>query len=195
MIHTVTIKNHKIMEKKQDAPAKEKFHGTGNGTSLRTRTGTWFECKVKYDKVHEDGTEKPTLEAYTVDALSFTEAEARILDEMSVYVSGEFRIINIDPAKYGEIFFSDIDDDDLWFKAKLAFVTIDEKTQKEKRSYNNFLVQAKSLERARRYVDTVMGNTMIDYEIKSLIETKIMDVFEHHSKDAKDSSDADDGKE
>lgn len=182
MIHTVTIKNHKIMEKKQDAPAKEKLTDKGDGKSLRSRTGTWFECKVKYEKTQEDGTEKPVLEAYTVDALSFTEAEARILDEMSVYVSGEFRIINIDPAKYGEIFFSDIDDDDLWFKAKLAFITIDEKTQKEKRSYNNFLVQAKSLERARRYVDTVMGKTMIEYEIKSLIETKIMDVFEHDLK-------------
>ncbi len=170
------------MEYKQDAPAKEKFTNKGDGKSLRSRTGTWFECKVKYEKTQEDGTEKPVLEAYTVDALSFTEAEARILDEMSVYVSGELKIVNIDPAKYGEIFFSDIDDDDLWFKAKLAFITIDEKTQKEKRSYNNFLVQAKSLERARRYVDTVMGNTMIDYEIKSLIETKIMDVFEHDLK-------------
>lgn len=170
------------MEKKQDAPAKEKFTNKGDGKSLRSRTGTWFECKVKYEKTQEDGTEKPVLEAYTVDALSFTEAEARILDEMSVYVSGELKIVNIDPAKYGEIFFSDIDDDDLWFKAKLAFITIDEKTQKEKRSYNNFLVQAKSLERARRYVDTVMGNTMIDYEIKSLIKTKIMDVFEHDLK-------------
>ena len=170
------------MEKKQDAPAKEKFTNKGDGKSLRSRTGTWFECKVKYEKTQEDGTEKHVLEAYTVDALSFTEAEARILDEMSVYVSGELKIVNIDPAKYGEIFFSDIDDDDLWFKAKLAFITIDEKTQKEKRSYNNFLVQAKSLERARRYVDTVMGNTMIDYEIKSLIETKIMDVFEHDLK-------------
>lgn len=182
MIHTVTIKNHKIMEKKQDAPAKEKFTDKGDGKSLRSRTGTWFECKVKYEKTQEDGTEKPVLEAYTVDALSFTEAEARIIDEMKLYVSGELKIVNIDPAKYGEIFFSDIDDDDLWFKAKLSFITIDEKTQKEKRSYNNFLVQAKSLERARRYVDTVMGNTMLDYEIKSLIETKIMDVFEHDLK-------------
>ena len=170
------------MEKKQDAPAKEKFTDKGDGKSLRSRTGTWFECKVKYEKTQEDGTEKPVLEAYTVDALSFTEAEARIIDEMKLYVSGELKIVNIDPAKYGERFFSDIDDDDLWFKAKLAFITIDEKTEKEKRSYNNFLVQAKSLERARRYVDTVMGKTMIDYEIKSLIETKIMDVFEHNLK-------------
>ncbi len=170
---------------------KEKFTNKGNGTSLRSRTGTWFECKVKYDKVHEDGTQKPTLETYVVDALSFTEAESRIIDEMSIYVSGEFRIVNIDPAKYGEIFFSDIDDDDLWFKAKLAFITIDEKTDKEKRSYSNFLVQAKSLERARRYVDTVMSNTMIDYEIKSLSETKILDVFEHHAKASKESNDSD----
>ena len=60
------------MEKKQDAPAKEKFTNKGDGKSLRSRTGTWFECKVKYEKTQEDGTEKPVLEAYTVDALSFT---------------------------------------------------------------------------------------------------------------------------
>ena len=179
MIHTVTIKNHKIMEKKQDAPAKEKFTNKGDGKSLRSRTGTWFECKVKYEKTQENGTEKPVLEAYTVDALSFTEAEARILDEMSVYVSGELKIVNIDPAKYGEIFFSDIDDDDLWFKAKLAFITIDERTQKERKSKVNYLVNANSIEKATENVKKIMGDTIIDYEIVSINDTSIIDVFEY----------------
>lgn len=162
--------------------ATEKIIGTGNYQSLRSRSSTWFECKVRYDKTHEDGSEKIVTELYTVDALSFTEAEAKIIDEMSVYVSGELKVANINRAAYGEIFFSDIcDDDDLWFKARLAFITIDEKSEKEKRSYVTYLVQAKSLERARRYIDEVMGKTMIDYEVKSLSETKIMDVFEHQS--------------
>lgn len=89
------------------------------------------------------------------------------------------KVANINPAPYGEIFFSGIDDDDLWYKARLAFITIDEKTEKEKRSYVTYLIQAKSLERAKRYIDEVMGRTMIDYEVKGVVETKIMDVFEH----------------
>lgn len=167
----------KKQDKSQNQP-KESFVGTGNGSSLRSRTSTWFECKVRYEKTQEDGSEKLVNEQYVVDALSFTEAEASIIDNMSVYVSGEFRVANINPANYNEIFFSGNDDDDLWFKARLAFITIHDKN-KEKRTYVNYLIQAKSIERAKRYVDEVMGKTMIDYELKSLSETKILDVFEH----------------
>lgn len=170
---------------KVDKAIAEKIIGTGNGSSLRSRTSTWFECKVRYEKTQEDGCEKLVNEQYVVDALSFTEAEASIIDNMSVYVSGEFKVANINPANYNEIFFSGNDDDDLWFKARLAFITIDDKN-KEKRTYVNYLIQAKSIERAKRYVDEVMGNTIIDYELKSLSETKIFDVFEHEpSTDAK----------
>lgn len=156
----------------------EKIIGTGNYQSLRSRTSTWFECKVRYEKTQEDGSDKLVNELYVVDALSFTEAEASIIDNMAVYVSGELKIANINPANYNEIFFSGNDDDDLWFKARLAFITIDNKN-KEKRTYVNYLIQAKSIERAKRYVDEVMGETIIDYELKSLSETKIFDVFEH----------------
>lgn len=168
----------KTQDKSQNQP-KESFVGTGNGSSLRSRTGSWFECKVRYGKTQDDGSEKMVNELYVVDALSFTEAEASIIDNMQVYVYGEFKVANINPTNYNEIFFSDIDDDDLWFKARLAFITIDEKSNKEKRSYVNYLIQAKCIERAKRYVDEVMGKTMIDYELKSLSETKILDVFEH----------------
>ena len=168
----------KTQDKSQNQP-KESFVGTGNGSSLRSRTSTWFECKVRYLKTQEDGSEKIVNELYVVDALSFTEAEANIIDNMQVYVSGELKVANINPTNYNEIFFSDIDDDYLWFKARLAFITIDEKKDKEKRTYVNYLIQAKCIERAKRYVDEVMGKTMIDYELKSLSETKIFDVFEH----------------
>lgn len=171
-------KEAKTQDKSQNQP-KESFVGTGNGSSLRSRTSTWFECKVRYEKTQDDCSEKMVNELYVVDALSFTEAEASIIDNMQVYVSGEFKVANINPTNYNEIFFSDIDDDDLWFKARLAFITIDEKSNKEKRSYVNYLIQAKCIERAKRYVDEVMGKTMIDYELKSLSETKILDVFEH----------------
>lgn len=167
----------KTQDKSQNQP-KESFIGTGNGSSLRSRTSTWFECKVRYEKTKENGSDKLVNELYVVDALSFTEAEASIIDNMSVYVSGEFKVANINPANYNEIFFSGNDDDDLWFKARLAFITIDDKN-KEKRTYVNYLIQAKSIERAKRYVDEVMGKTVIDYELKSLSETNIFDVFEH----------------
>ena len=78
-------------------------------------------------------------------------------------------------------FFSDIDTDDKWFKAKLSFITLDEKTDKEKRTSVTYLVQAHSVSGAVKHVDEVMGSTMIDYEIAAITETKIMDVFEHHA--------------
>ena len=153
--------------------------------NMRRRTSTWFETKVKYQKTMEDGSEKVVSEAYVVDALSFTEAESAIIDEMSVYVSGELKVSGIGKAGYGEIFFSDVDDDDKWYKAKLQFITIDEKSEKEKRSNVTYLVQAKSLARALRYIDEVMGKTMIDYDVIGLNETKLMDVFEHHAPNEK----------
>lgn len=148
---------------------------------MRTRTSTWYETKVKYQKTMEDGCEKVVTERYVVDALSFTEAESAIIDEMSVYASGELKVSNLGKAAYGEIFFSDVDDDDKWYKAKLQFITIDDRTEREKRTNVTYLVQAKSLARALRYIDEVMDKTMIDYETIGLNETPIFDVFEHHA--------------
>lgn len=148
---------------------------------MRSRTSTWFETRVRYDKTMEDGQNKKVTEQYVVDALSFSEAEEFITEEMSHYVSGEFDVKAISPAPFGEIFFSDIDTDDKWFKAKLSFITLDEKTDKEKRTSVTYLVQAHSVSGAVKHVDEVMGSTMIDYEIAAITETKVMDVFEHHA--------------
>ena len=145
---------------------------------MRSKTTSWFETKIRYDKTMEDGRDKKITEVYTVEALSFTEAESVITEEMSHYVSGEFDVRAITRAPYGEIFFSDADSDDKWYRAKLAFITIDEKTEKEKRSNVVYLVQAASLDNARQYVKEVMSKTMIDYEVVSISETPIMDVFE-----------------
>lgn len=149
---------------------------------MRSRTAKYFECFVRYDKTMEDGTQKKVTEQYTVDALSFGEAEEKITNEMSHYISGEFEVKNINPATYGEIFFSDKDTDDKWYKVKMAFITIDEKTEKEKKSKVTYLVQASSLEQARKNTEEVMNGTMIDYEFVSVTETKILDVFEQEGK-------------
>jgi CMP-N-acetylneuraminic acid synthetase len=127
----------------------------------------------------ENGLQKRVTEQYVVDALSFTEAEARIIEEMSSYINGEFEVWEIDRAVFKEIFFSDDDMADKWYKSKLQFITIDENTEKEKRTNVYYLVQGSSLENARRNIDEVMGGTMIDYVISAVSETTIMDVFEH----------------
>ena len=145
---------------------------------MRSKTTSWFETKIRYNKTMEDGQNKKVTEVYTVEALSFTEAESAITEEMSHYVSGDFDVKAITRAPYGEIFFSDADSDDRWYRARLAFITIDEKTEREKRSNVVYLVQAATLDKARQYVKDVMAKTMIDYEVVSISETPIMDVFE-----------------
>lgn len=152
---------------------------------MRTRSSTWFETKVQFEKTIEDGTQKKVKELYTVDALSFTEAENRITDEMSDYISGEFDVVDIKKASYKEIFFSDSATADRWYKTKVQFITIDEKTEKEKRSNVYYLVQAASLREAVKNIDEVMGGSMRDYAIASVAETVIMDVFEY-GKDRKE---------
>ena len=153
---------------------------------MRSRTAIWFECKIAYEKVMEDGLQKKVTESYVVDALSFTEAEKRIMEEMSSYISGELTIKDIKIAPYKEIFFSDDELADRWYKAKLEFITIDEKTEKEKRSAVNYLVQAGTLKGAVGNIESVMGTTMIDYVIASVAETKLMDVFEYGKQEQKD---------
>lgn len=146
---------------------------------MRTRTATWFETKIQYEKTMEDGLQKKVKEQYVVDALSFTEAEKRITEEMSSYISGAFDVADIKKAIYKEIFFSDEATADRWYKAKVQFITIDEKTEKEKRSNVYYLVQASTLQGALKNVDEVMGGTMIDYAIAAISETTVMDVFEY----------------
>ena len=153
---------------------------------MRSRTANWFECKIRYEKTMEDGLQKKVIETYVVDALSFTEAEQRIMEEMSSYISGEFEVNDIKRTAYKEIFFSDDEMADRWYKTKLQFITIDEKTEKEKRSSVNYLVQAGTLNGAVKNIDEVMGGTMIDYVISSVAETTLMDVFEYKKKEQDD---------
>ena len=118
----------------------------------------WFECKVKYEKTLENGLVKKVTEPYLVDALSFTEAERRFIEEITPFMSGEFQVTDIKRAKYAELFETTEDAADKWFKAKVAFITLDEKSGAEKKSNQG---------------------TMADYEIASIAETPLMDVFHY----------------
>lgn len=149
---------------------------------MRSRTSIWFECKVRYEKIEDDGMPRKVTETYVVDALSFSEAESRILEEMGKYVSGELEVCDLKIAQYKEIFFADNDLADKWYKAKLAFITIDEKTDKEKKTSVFYLVNAGNINSALKNVDELMGSTMIDYQTCNLTETHIMDVFEYEKK-------------
>lgn len=149
---------------------------------MRSRTSIWFECKVRYEKTEDDGMPRKVTETYVVDALSFSEAESRILEEMGKYVSGELEVCDLKIAQYKEIFFADNDLADKWYKAKLAFITIDEKTDKEKKTSVFYLVNAGNINSALKNVDELMGSTMIDYQTCNLTETHIMDVFEYKKK-------------
>ena len=141
----------------------------------------WFECKVSYDKTLENGMQKKVTEPYLVDALSFTEAEARIIEEMRPYISGEFTVTDIKRAKFNETFFNETGD--RYFKAKVYFITLDEKSGAEKKTAVNMLAQATTLKEALAVVEDGMNGTLADYSIASLTETMIMDVFPYSSEE------------
>jgi len=137
----------------------------------------WFECKIKYEKTMENGLTKKVSEPYLVDAISFTEAEKRIIEEIRPFMTGEFVISDIKRANYSEVFFCDAESADRWFKCKLSFITLDEKSGAEKKTNSYALVQAGDLREAIKYLDEQMKGTIMDYQIASVAETMIMDVY------------------
>lgn len=146
---------------------------------MRTKTGDWYEVKMRYDKVYEDGRERKVTESYVVEALSFGEAEKAAMEFLGSYVSGDIQIVNINPMKIKEVFFNEEESCDRYYKATLQFITLDEKREKEKYTQVYYLVQASSFDNCKETIRSFMGSTMMDYQIVSVSETKIIDVIEH----------------
>lgn len=144
----------------------------------------WYECKVKYRKTDDIGSQKVTTEPYLVDAISYTEAESRINEEMAAYVSEEFKITNIKVANYAEI--HPFENADRWFKSKVSLVAFDEESGKERKTNMYLLVQANDVKEAYDNTVSVMKNTMGDYTIPAISESPIMDVFPYFSGDEDD---------
>ncbi len=138
---------------------------------------SWFECKVKYDKEVEGGMQKSVSEPYIVDALSFTEAEARIIEEMRPFISGEFSVANIKRVKVSEMFFDETGDK--WYRCKVNYITLDEKSGLEKRTASYIMVQAIDFKTALNNLLKAMQGTMADYEVAAITETPIMDVYRY----------------
>ena len=149
---------------------------------MKSRVSKYYEVKIQYQKMQEDGKEKKVTEQYVVEALSFTEAETRIIEEMTPYISGEFDVVSEKIAPYNEIFLSDKSDDDKWFISKVGFITIDERTAKEKKQTFRYLVQAATSELALDYTKEMLSHGMSDYRIDAVKDTPTLDVFLHEVK-------------
>lgn len=149
----------------------------------------WFAAKVSYDKALENGAQKKVTSHYVVDALNYTEAEARIIEEVTPFVSGDFAIKDLKHRNFIEVFESSADADDTWYEAKVEFITLDEKTAEEKRSAVLMLVQADSLQGAVNNLATGMQGTMADYEVVTLKKTKIEDIYKYKVREVKEDGD------
>ena len=135
----------------------------------------WFECKVSFEKMMENGMQKRVTEPYLVDALSFTEAEARIIEEIRPFISGDFTVTDIKRARFSETFFNE--NGDRYYRIKVYFISLDEKSGSEKRTAAQMLAQASTLKEAIDVLEEGMKGTMADYVIASVAETALMDAF------------------
>ena len=144
---------------------------------MKSRVSKFYEVKVQYEKMLEDGKEKKVTEQYVVEALSFTEAEARITEEMNPYISGEFDVVSEKIAPFNEILISDSLNDDKWFICKVSLITIDEKTSKENKTSNRLLVQAETSEKAMDYTKKLFDSSMTDFSIDAVKDTPTLEVF------------------
>lgn len=135
----------------------------------------YFECRVSYDKTLESGAVKQVTESYLVEAMSFTEAEARITQQMQPYMSGDFTVSAVNRRKYEDVLLDD--DRDKLYHVKLMFITIDEKTAAEKRKPSYLLVQARDIADVLSQVEILMSDSVTDYDIVSVSESRILDVF------------------
>ena len=148
----------------------------------------WFECKVSYERQADNMGLKKVSESYLVDALSFTEAEKRIIEEVSPLVSmGELEVVNIRRARIAELFLEGAPEADRYYRAKVNFITVDEKSGKEKRTAAQMIVKSDSLQGAVKELTAQMDGQLSAYELASITETQIMDVYQYvaPAKDAK----------
>lgn len=138
----------------------------------------YFECGVRYGKVMDDGSQKRITELYIVDAISFTEAETRIIEEMAAYGT-DFDVVSEKITNLSFVVTSNDTTDDKWYKVKVNIVTVDEKSGKVKKLPAYLLIQAKDIDTAKKRLEKYMSGTMADWECEAVAETKIVDVYFH----------------
>ena len=146
---------------------------------MKSRVSKFYDVKVQYQKMLEDGKEKKVTEQYVVEALSFTEAESLITEEMSAYIHDSFDVVAEKIAPFNEILISDSLNDDKWFICKVSLITIDEKTAKENKTSQRLLVQADTSQTALEYTKKLFDSSMTDYTIDAVQDTPTIEVFLH----------------
>lgn len=140
----------------------------------KTKIGNYFICLISSSQVQDDGMMKKVKEQYVVDAESFTDAEKKITDECGT--ADDFTVEDISRAPFKEVAYIN-EQQEGWFKVKLKFITIDEKSEKEKATKVCYLVESSSTAQAQQATEAMMQGSMLDYSITSIVETKIIEVF------------------
>lgn len=143
---------------------------------MKQISGIWFECKVRYEQTQEDGTKKMVTETYVYKAADFGEAYDKTVKYMSTFISGEFGITAMKIAQYGDVFIQDDRTEEKYHRVKVNFIVLDENTNKEKKVAQYYLVNADSVEKARKYTDTVLSDSMVDFVIEAVVEARVTDV-------------------
>lgn len=145
----------------------------------------WYQVKARLERVQDNGSQKMVSENYLVQAFSFGMAEDAIRNEIAPFASGEFDIVAVARKNYSEVIECNLGNEiaDKWYKCKLNFITLDERSGKEKKTSSYFLVQSSSALTAHKSVDEFMRDSMSDYEVEQVDETKILEVFKIASKD------------
>lgn len=139
---------------------------------------TWFLCKVKYQKEDGNGRLKSVTEPYLVDAVSFTEAETRIYEEMGERIRGEFIITGISKTKIVDVFH--YEDADIWHKCKVTYYVAEE-NGKEKKIVNQFIVTADNAKDAYDRIYESLGNMLVSFRVPEVVESPIVEVFNYTS--------------
>lgn len=151
-------------------------------------TANWFEGKVKYTRVGEDGRERKVTDMYLLDVMSYTEAESRLIEEMSYIIRGDFGIVGLKKSNITEVVEPENENDDRWYKAKVAIIDADEVSGKEKRTYQYYLVGASNADRALENLNRSLSQFVVPWEVASIADTQFVDIFPYYSDGAEENS-------
>jgi hypothetical protein len=139
---------------------------------------TWFQCKIRYQKEQENGSLKTLNEAYLVDAMSFTEAEARIKEELEGTIR-EFDLVNVSRMRLADLFH--YEDAETWYRCKVVYTTMDERSGKEKKVNNTMLVQAAHVKQAFERIEESLKTMLVPFDITDITTTSILEIFPYQS--------------
>ena len=142
----------------------------------------WFTVKVKYTKQLDNGALKRVSEPYLLAAMTFTDAEARIYEELGDIIRGEFNVTGIRPTEIHDIFA--YDDSDVWYKCKVKYESMDADNEKARKVTQNFLVSAASVEQAAERLNESLSTLMVDYEIPAIVVSPIVEIFPFKEEEA-----------